>query len=140
MKNLKILVADDNEQVRELMTHMLSREHTQVTVVSNGQEAIERLCHAHYPFDLVISDVEMPNVDGWGLLAWVRKHDSTLPVVLMSAGLPTSFIRTARNAGACGAIPKPFRTGWLQELLSDLFEGPGQCRRQDFYTPLEAAA
>ena len=140
MKNLKILIVDDNEQIRELMTHMLSREHTQVTVVSDGQEAIQRLCHAHYPFDLVISDVEMPNIDGWGLLAWIRENDATLPVVLMSAGLPTSFIKKAREAAACRAIAKPFRTGWLQELLSELFEVPGEYHRQDFYSPLKAAA
>ena len=69
--DLKVLLVDDDEQMRELLTILLCREHAHVTAVSDGQQAIERLSHARYPFDLVLSDVKMPKIDGWGLLAWV---------------------------------------------------------------------
>ena len=67
--DLNVLLVDDNEQMRELLTLLLSRECAHVTAVSDGQQAIERLSRTPYPFDLVISDVEMPHSTGWDLLA-----------------------------------------------------------------------
>ena len=131
--HLNILLAEDDAHIRHFFIHGLCRQHAPVTAVSDGQQAIDRLANARYRFDLVISDVEMPRLDGWGLLAWVREHEAMLPVVNMSGVLPGAFIRTACENGARGAIPKPALLLHLHAVLMALFDGTGQPRLTPFY-------
>ncbi len=133
---LRVLLVDDNDELRELFVHLLRREQTHVTAARDGQEAIDCLSQERRAFDLVISDVEMPRVDGWELLAWVREHETALPVALMSANTPRNFIHTAREAGACGAMSKPFEIKLFRGLLGSLFDHSGERRTHGFYCPL----
>ena len=136
---VKILLVDDSEQTRECLGHFLMMEQWEVVPVADGLEAIERLRQEGPSFALVISDVEMPRLDGWGLLAWVREHDAALPVVLMSGGVPERFVRTARRLGARGALPKPFEFKKLGALLESMFDLAGQ-PRSGFYCSETSAA
>ncbi len=136
---LNVLLVDDNASLRDCLDLWLTQEEAHVTAVKDGQEAIELLCEASAAFDVVISDVDMPRVNGWSLLAWVQQHDTRLPVVLMSGGQPSQFINTAKASGACGALPKPFEMGWLRALLIGLSVRSSQPRRENFYCPVIAA-
>ena len=127
MSNLKVLLVDDNEQLRECMEHALLRDHADVTAVCDGQAAVDCLRREEAePFDVVLSDVDMPRLDGWGLLAWVRTHEAQLPVVLMSAGQTEGFVHAAKAGGARGALRKPFGLRSLYELLASVIGSPGE--------------
>ena len=139
---INVLVVDDREEMREFVSWLLVLEQAEVVAAGDGLEAIERLCgETEHPFDLIISDVEMPRMDGWELLAWVHEWRAELPVVLMSGVNNTRvFVRAARIGGARGALPKPLLSAGLHELLEALFDAAGRPRPSGFYCPLQPAA
>ena len=79
----KVLVADDNPDMREYIASLLT-ERYEVETVSNGEEALAAVLD--HPPDLILTDIMMPGLDGFGLLQKVRSNPgtSTLPVVLLS--------------------------------------------------------
>src|SRR4029077_19242050 len=80
----RVLVADDNADLREYLCRLLQGQY-QVEAVSNGVEALESL--RARPFDLVLSDVMMPRLDGFGLVREVREDPALreTPILLLSA-------------------------------------------------------
>ncbi len=130
---MKVLLADDSEITRDCLGHFLATEHLEVVVVRDGLEAIEQIGQHVHTFDLIISDVEMPRLDGWTLLAWVQEHEASLPVVLMSGMVPGTFLRLARERGARGALPKPFDLRRLRELIEAMFDFGGRPCLTEFY-------
>ncbi|MGB9990688.1 ATP-binding protein [Massilia sp. SM-13] len=109
-----IVVADDNADMRGYLVRLL-HQRWQVTAVGNGAEALDAL-HALKP-DLVISDVMMPVLDGFGLIAAVRASDTLhdLPVLLLSARAGEEARIEGLNAGADDYLVKPFSA---RELLT----------------------
>ncbi|HEX2689569.1 MAG TPA: ATP-binding protein [Kofleriaceae bacterium] len=103
----RILVADDNADMREYLRRLLS-EQWRVDVVSHGKQALEAA--RERPPDLVVSDVMMPELDGFGLLAELRAdpRTATIPVVLLSARAGEEAIAEGLRAGADDYIVKPF--------------------------------
>ena len=111
-----ILVVDDNPDMRDYLARLL-RTRWQVTTAANGAQALELI--ERQPFDLVISDVMMPELDGFGLLATLRSRAETaeLPVVLLSARAGEESRVDGLAAGADDYIVKPF-TG--QQLIAQV--------------------
>ena len=103
---MKILLADDSELTRECLDHFLTAKHLEVVIVQDGLEAIEQLAKHVHAFDLVISDVEMPQADGWQLLAWVQEHEAALPVVLMSGMSPRHLPALGARTGSTWSAPE----------------------------------
>jgi len=106
----KILLADDSKVIRESIKRFISDEYDVVTA-EDGLQAWEELCANPTSYDLLLSDVSMPNLDGYGLICRVRDA-TTLPFVNMPiviiTGLEEEIVRI--RAFACGAdyfIPKP---------------------------------
>ena len=84
-KMSKLLVVDDNEEVAELICEMLVDAGYEVSVSHDGRQVIERLDNGE-KFDVIISDLIMPEIDGFGLLSELRdRHDET-PVLVLSGG------------------------------------------------------
>ena len=112
--NARILLADDNADMRAYVKHLLAREYT-VEEVSNGAEALERV-RISRP-DLVLTDVMMPELDGFGLLQALRAQPatSTIPVILLSARAGEDARVEGLQAGADDYIVKPFTA---RELLA----------------------
>src|SRR3990170_427146 len=109
----RILVVDDEADVRSLLSRVLRDAGYSVDTADDGGEALARL-EANRP-DLVLLDLMMPGVDGWGVLAELRKEPSPPPVVLVTASAdPATFGRGVRE-GVAGYIAKPFR---FRDLLS----------------------
>jgi len=103
----RILVADDNADMRDYLRRLFGRR-WQVEVVGDGLAALEAVRRA--PPDLVVSDVMMPRLDGFGLLAALRQEDATrhVPLVLLSARAGEEARVEGLAAGADDYIVKPF--------------------------------
>jgi two-component system, chemotaxis family, sensor kinase CheA len=101
-----ILVVDDALTVRELQRSILERAGYDVRTAVDGAEAMARL--AEEPVDLVLTDIEMPNLDGFGLVEAIRAHESlsTIPVVLLTTRSDDASRRRGLDAGADGYIVK----------------------------------
>ncbi len=109
-----VLIADDNADMRDYLRRLLSHEY-QVTAVADGQAALERLAQAKP--DLLISDVMMPRLDGFGLLGAVRSDPAVcdLPVILLSARAGEEARLEGLGSGADDYLTKPFSA---KELLA----------------------
>ena len=104
----RVLVADDNADLRAYLTRMLFEHDYDVEAVSDGEAAVDRL--RGKPFDLLVTDIMMPRLDGLGLLQVVR-DDSTLrelPVILLSARAGEEAKIDGLAAGADDYLTKPF--------------------------------
>ena len=109
-----ILIVDDEPSVREVIALLLEDEGHAVQTAPDGRLALEVISD-DLP-DLLITDVMMPGLDGWGLLAAVRAHAPTLPVIVISAGdrreaRPRDLLRANHTV----FLRKPFD---LETLLS----------------------
>jgi PAS domain S-box-containing protein len=111
---VRVLIADDNADMRDYLQRMLS-SHYQVDAVADGRAALERILDQ--PPDLVLSDVMMPLLDGFGLLAAIRadSRTSSIPVMLLSARAGEEARIEGLAAGADDYLVKPFSA---RELLA----------------------
>jgi len=114
---MSILVADDEPNIRNTISDILRKYHATVTVATSGVEAIAVLEHTH--FDLVVSDIKMPDNTGYDVFAAAHKHDSHLPVILMTGfGYdPNHSIVRASQEGLQAVLFKPFK---VEQLLSEV--------------------
>ncbi len=78
-----ILLADDDAFVREMMAMILEAEGYGVEIAENGKEALSKY-HDHRNFSLVITDMQMPEMDGMELIAAIREKNQDIPVILLS--------------------------------------------------------
>jgi len=110
----RVLVADDNADMREYLARLLSTR-WRVEVTEDGQAALASACNQ--PPDLVLSDVMMPGLDGFGLLRALRAHPRTsqVPVVLLSARTGEEAVLEGLETGADDYLIKPFAA---RELLA----------------------
>lgn len=111
-----ILVIDDDAAVREVVREMLRLEGYDVTIAENGRQAIELLGERR--FDLVITDLIMPEKEGIETIAEIRRTHARLPILAISGGGrigPSDYLETARYLGADATLAKPFAR---QELLT----------------------
>lgn len=110
MTPLYILLAEDEEQIRQLMIRWLEREGHHVTGAANGKEALS-ITEAK-EFDLVITDVLMPESDGVQLISGLKKNRPNSRVLAISGGgrfvESTDCLRMAQGLGAHAAVMKPF--------------------------------
>jgi CheY-like chemotaxis protein len=106
-----ILVVDDDPTILATVSEALDMEGFPVVTATNGAEALT-VVQQHAPW-LVLLDMRMPVLDGWGFMRVVRERGLTIPVVVMTAAADAR--RWAREIGAEGVLPKPFE---LDELLA----------------------
>ncbi len=111
-KKTTILSADDDPQLLRLVTRNLQLEGYEVLAASDGQQALE-LIEAHMP-DLILLDVMMPRLDGFGVLERVREYASTPIIMLTARGQDHDKIR-GLDLGADDYLTKPFS---IDELLA----------------------
>jgi putative nucleotidyltransferase with HDIG domain len=107
----KILVVDDEEAIREVVSTLLEAQGYQCTVCSNGRMALDAFRKG--TFDLALSDIVMPEMDGLKLLAELRNEDPDVPVIMVTAMHDISIALQAIRAGAYDYILKPFEKDQL---------------------------
>ncbi|MGD8107207.1 chemotaxis response regulator CheY [Pantoea sp. FN0302] len=125
-KNLRFLVVDDFATMRRIVRNLLKDlGYHNVEEAEDGNDAMGKLQLS--PFDFVISDWNMPNMDGLELLNEIRKDErlKTLPVLMVTAEAKKENIIAAAQAGASGYVVKPFTAAILEEKLTKIFEKLG---------------
>ena len=116
----KVLVAEDNEKLRRILVETLSSLDYLSFGVESGDKALEKL--RTEDFDLLITDVKMPRMDGISLLKEIRKMGKKIPVVMITAYPQVYPAQKALQEGADGYLSKPFRVEKIDELMRILLE------------------
>jgi DNA-binding response OmpR family regulator len=128
---LSVLVVDDDSDVRTLVTTLLGRAGYLVAEAENGRAALKAL-YGQRP-DLVVLDVNMPDLDGWGTLERIREL-SDVPVIMLSArGEELEKVRALR-AGADDYVTKPFGRQELLARVETVLRRAGGSRRKETYS------
>ena len=119
-----ILVVDDNEDIRNLLSLVLQKEGYEVFLAPNGSEALEIIKNNR--LDLVLLDVMMPELSGLEVLSHIRGNKdnkiSSIPVMMITAASTVSDIDAAVEIGASSYIIKPFRNENLIAKVSAIFQ------------------
>jgi CheY-like chemotaxis protein len=129
----KIIVIDDEEDVRDVLKQVLQRAGYDVSVASGGKEGIELL--QKEGADLVITDVIMPGIDGVTTVKKIREKFRNTRILVISGGgnvaprsyepdaiSTTAFLSSAKNAGADGTLTKPFDRQELIDVIKELLD------------------
>jgi CheY-like chemotaxis protein len=111
-----ILVVDDEPLIRLLLTTSLSQLQHEVTQAENGLDAFHVIDH-YRGFDLVITDIQMPALDGFGLLILLRHAYPVLPVLVLSAY--PEYFSAMLHQGATTLLRKPFSRQQLLEAVEN---------------------
>lgn len=119
----RILLAEDDAAMRELLAAALRFEGYQVVPARNGVEALERLGSAtlgHRHYDAIVSDIRMPGPSGLDMLSGLRAAGLKLPIVLITAFGSDQTIVRAMHLGASAVLNKPFLLETLVGVLEDV--------------------
>jgi two-component system, response regulator, stage 0 sporulation protein F len=116
MKTVRLLVVDDEENIRILFKEELEDEGYEVDVASNGYEAIEKFKPGI--FDLIILDIKMPGMDGIQVLSEIKNRDKDQPVVLCSAY--GEFKQDFSSWASDGYVVKSADTSELKQTIKKL--------------------
>lgn len=121
----RILVAEDDTHVRELIDIILSREGHEVLTAADGQEALEAYQQAE--FDLVCVDLDMPRLNGIGVTQAVRSAGSTdVPILMITASATPVDVADAHRAGITAMLGKPFLPSHLRDQVAVLLRDVGR--------------
>lgn len=126
-KNMKFLVIDDFPTMRRIVRNLLKElGYSNAEEAEDGVDALAKL--RENKFDFVVSDWNMPNLDGLEMLKQIRQDDALkhLPVLMVTAEAKKENIIEAAQAGASGYVVKPFTAGTLEEKLNKIFEKLGK--------------
>jgi two-component system, chemotaxis family, chemotaxis protein CheY len=116
----RIMIVDDVASIRSIVTSMLEKHGHRVFSVGSGDEAIElaKAKRVH----LVITDVNMPGMDGLTLIAQMKKieHFKSTPIAVLAKGAKDENVDKAKEAGACDWIAKPFTEDSLNNKINQI--------------------
>jgi CheY-like chemotaxis protein len=115
-KSFRVLVVDDDANIRKMIVASLRREGYAFIEAANGREAVD-LMREHHP-DVVVLDLMMPVLSGWDVLAERQNDDDlrNIPVIVVSANRDPA-VAMAVDSGICAFLPKPFDIGALSALV-----------------------
>ncbi|MCA0370328.1 MAG: response regulator [Proteobacteria bacterium] len=118
-----VLIVDDEEDI-DILTKQRFRKEIQAGLFAfyfarNGQDALDEIARRGV-IDVIMTDVNMPQMDGFELLAKVRTRYPNIKTVMISAYSDQQSMQAALNGGACAFISKPLDFGVLQQTLRDL--------------------
>jgi len=125
LAGVRVLVTDDSDINREVASRILSAEGATVSVACDGREAVDWLLRQPHAVDIVLMDVQMPVLDGYGATRLLRQSPlfDDLPIVALTAGAFKSQQDEARAAGMDAFVAKPFNVDELMEVVRRLARG-----------------
>lgn len=119
----KILIAEDDRVIQELLQVNLELEGFDVAVAGNGQEALDRVAEVNP--DLIILDIMMPKLDGWGTCTALKSDPKTsgIPVIFLSARAQELDQKRGFDLGVAAYVTKPFDPADLVEIVERVLAG-----------------
>jgi DNA-binding NtrC family response regulator len=120
MASERILIVDDEDGMRRLLSRVLTREGYETSAVANGAEALRLV--ASERFDLVVTDIKMPEMDGLELLAELKEYEPSLPIIVITAYGTIENAVQALRSGAYDYIAKPFENDEIKLTVAKAFE------------------
>lgn len=114
-KSARILIAEDEERLRRLLQMLLSTQGYELTLAADGAEALDYFTAGHY--DLLITDLRMPKLDGLSLLKKVKEQSETTPVIVITAFGSIENAVEAMQLGAIDYVTKPFEEAKLNVAI-----------------------
>ena len=122
-----ILLVDDDQEFRKAMKKMFERSGYSVTLAADGQEALNIL--SEDTFDLIISDLRMPNLNGMQLMEELKKKGVKIPVIFITAFGEVESYMDLMNLGAFEYINKPVKGQEILNVARKALETRGNSRR-----------
>jgi CheY-like chemotaxis protein len=116
-----ILIVDDDPQVRKFFIYALTKAGYSPFDVSNGLEAKAAIQRIH--FDLIILDLNMPEMDGFEVLKFARAELPELKIIVVSGFFPTALLKAAKLYGALATLTKPVQSGLLLSTVQTVIDG-----------------
>lgn len=119
LKGKRILIAEDDFVNQKLIMHSMQATGAQFTIAGNGAEAIE--CLLENEFDLILMDINMPEMDGFEATEYIRKTlKLDIPIIAMTGWSSKEDTNKFERVGMNGALPKPFGLDALYKTLGDI--------------------
>jgi len=119
----RILIIDDEPQIRSMLKLMLEREGYEVVEAPDGVEGIE--VYRQNPADLIITDLIMPNKDGIGMIIDLKKEFPDVNIIAMSGGglnKPDGYLKGAKKLGAACTLTKPIDREEMLKAVNDILK------------------
>ncbi len=122
----RVIVVDDDKEIRDIITFVLTRDGFEITTASNGEQLHQEL--AQFIPDLIILDVMMPGEDGYQICNVLRGDPRTqqIPVIIMTAHAEDIYERISVDLGAAEHVTKPFHPFELLEKVKGLLQATTQ--------------
>jgi len=115
----RILVVEDDAEMRSLLKDFFTEEGFETDSVSNGSEAFRKLVRE--PFDLVITDIRMPGLTGLDILPGIKKLQPNVPIIVITAFGSEEIRLRAMARGATSYLEKPIHFHNLRTLIHEMF-------------------
>ncbi len=119
----RILIIDDEPQIRSMLTLMLERDGYEVVEAPDGVEGIK--VYRQNPADLIITDLIMPNKDGIGMIIDLKKEFPDVKIIAMSGGglnKPDGYLKGAKKLGAACTLTKPIDREKMLQAVRDILK------------------
>jgi len=117
----RILIAEDAPDAQLLLRHMMRNWGAEQTIVEHGAQALEQIAAAERPFDMFITDMQMPVMDGITVTRQLRSGGSDLPIIMLTANAMAGDRERCMEAGCSAYVAKPVDPGVLLEKVLTVF-------------------
>jgi CheY-like chemotaxis protein len=133
LRGARVLLAEDNEINQQIAVELLQGAGVEVVVASNGREAIEKLAAPSARFDMVLMDIQMPDVDGYEATRRIRAQPwgASLPIIAMTAHALEEERRKALETGMDSHISKPIDPDVMFETMRQFYHPAGSARAEE---------
>ena len=118
-KKYKLLLIDDNEEILVVLSNFLRKKNYNVATASNGLEGMKLFESENEDFDLIITDLVMPNITGIGVISIVKQRCPEMPIIAIT-GWGEHPEALATESQADSVLKKPFKLSELDNLISNL--------------------
>jgi len=110
-----IMIVDDSPTVLKFVSYSLKNSGFKVITATDGMDALEKISTYDSPVDMIITDLNMPNMDGYELIATLRRNEkfSETPIIILSSEEDEADKRKGSDAGADSYLTKPFKSSVL---------------------------
>jgi two-component system sensor histidine kinase/response regulator len=128
LEGLPVLIVDDNQTNRRILEEIFHNWRMSPQAVPSGADALaalESAANAGQPFHLVVSDVNMPEMDGFQLFECIHSQYANVPVILMTSGARTGDVARCRELGVAAHLTKPAKQSLLMNTIATVVTGPG---------------